>query len=176
MISKTKTAIRRLLPANKPLTSQDVEQAREYIAGYWPKLERFHPKDDDSLVGLPKPYLVPAYEEGHAFDFNEMYYWDSYFMSVGLRGERHKELNLGILENLATLFERYGVIPNASRLYLMGRSQPPFLTSFIWDMYDTYQLDQKWLKRYMVVAEAEYNNVWLGTSKPHERLVHKGLS
>ena len=52
------------------LTPEDVRPAREYIAAYWPKLTRYNPKDTDSLIGLPKPYLVPAYEEGHEFDFN----------------------------------------------------------------------------------------------------------
>ncbi|TXG77804.1 alpha,alpha-trehalase [Patescibacteria group bacterium] len=176
MITKTKTVLRKIFPVNRPLTPQDVEVAREYIAGYWSKLERSHPKDDDSLVGLPKPYLVPAFEEDHAFDFNEMYYWDTYFMTLGLRDERHKELCLGMLENLAVMFERYGIIPNASRLYLMGRSQPPLLTTFIWDMYDRYQLGKPWLKRYMAIAEAEYQTVWMGTKKPHERQVYRGLS
>jgi alpha,alpha-trehalase len=176
MITKTKTVIRKFFPANRPLTAQDVEQARHYIEAYWGKLKRNHPKDDESLVGLPNPYLVPAFEADHAFDFNEMYYWDTYFMSLGIRDERHRDLNLGMLENLASMFERYGVIPNASRLYLMGRSQPPFLTTFIWEMYETYQLDKKWLERYMKVAEAEYKQVWMGTKKPHERQVHKGLS
>ena len=69
---------------SEQLTAEDVKAAREYIAGYWSNLERFHPKDDESLLGLPKPYLVPSYEEGHEFDFNEMYYWDSYFMVQGL--------------------------------------------------------------------------------------------
>lgn len=176
MISKTKTALRKLFPANRPLTQQDVAGAREYIAGYWLKLTRHHTKDDESLVGLPKPYLVPAYEEHHEFDFNEMYYWDSYFMMQGMLDERHKELNLGVLENLVYLFDRFGVIPNASRQYLSSRSQPPFLTSMIWDLYDTYNLDQKWLARNIAVAEREYETVWMGAKKPHERNVYKGLS
>lgn len=53
--------------------------------------------------GLPKPYLVPAYEEGHEFDFNELYYWDSYFMVQGLLDDEHRELVMGILENLPSL-------------------------------------------------------------------------
>lgn len=176
MITKTKTVIRKLFPANRPLSQQDVALAREYIAAHWSKLLRHHPKDDDSLVGLPKPYLVPAYEAHHEFDFNEMYYWDSYFMMLGQLDERHRKLNLGILENLCYLFERFGVIPNASRLYLTGRSQPPFLTTIIWGLYDAYGLDEKWLARAMAVAEREYQTVWLGVKKPHERLVHEGLS
>ncbi len=176
MIAKTKTVIRKLFPANKPLTQQDVAPAREYIAGYWAKLERHHIKDDASLIGLPNKYLVPAYEEHHEFDFNEMYYWDCYFMMQGLLDERHKELNLGVLDNLTFMFEKFGVIPNASRLYLTGRSQPPFLTSMIWELYDTYSLDEKWLTRNIKIAEQEYETVWMGTKKPHERKVHKGLS
>ncbi|MBI2285481.1 hypothetical protein HYU82_01500, partial [Candidatus Saccharibacteria bacterium] len=126
-----------LLPRfNQPtLTADDVKPAREYITAYWPKLTRYNPKDTDSLVGLPKPYLVPAYEEGHEFDFNELYYWDSYFMVQGLLDGQHKELVLGILEDLFSLFKRYGIVPNASRTYLTGRSQPPLLTSFILDVF-----------------------------------------
>ncbi len=41
------------------LKAKDVAEARRFIADYWPKLERFHPKDDETLVGLPKPTLYP---------------------------------------------------------------------------------------------------------------------
>lgn len=150
--------------------------AREYIAKYWEKLERFHPKDDESLLGLPNPYLVPAYEEGHDFDFNEMYYWDSYFMVQGMLDDENKDLVVGILENLLSLQKRFSVVPNASRMYLMGRSQPPFMTSFIFDVYDHYEMDDKWLQDAITVAKDEYKTVWLGTVKPNVRLVYKGLS
>lgn len=170
--------VKRLNPFKRvgDLTVQDVTAAREYIKEYWPKLERFHPKDDESLLGLPHKYLVPAYEKGHEFDFNEMYYWDSYFMVQGLFDDEHKELVTGILENLLTMFKRFKVVPNASRTYLMGRSQPPFLTSFIWDVYDAYGMSEKWLKDAMHVAEDEYQTVWLGEKKPNARLVYQGLS
>jgi alpha,alpha-trehalase len=176
MLQKTWELAKRFLPKQKILTAEDVVSAREYIADYWPKLLRFHPKDDEHLIGLPKPYLVPAYEEGHEFDFNELYYWDSYFMVQGLLDEQHKELVMGILEDLVSLYKRFGIIPNASRTYLMGRSQPPFLTSFIWDVYEAYDLDRKWLKEMLAVAESEYQEVWMGTVKPHARLVFRGLS
>lgn len=166
----------RLLPNHKELTAKDVRPAREYIKNYWPKLQRVHTKDDENLVGLPKPYLVPAFEEGHEFDYNELYYWDSYFMIQGLLDAEHKDLVIGILDDLVYLFDRFSVIPNASRLYLTGRSQPPFLTSFIWNLYDTYNLDQKWLTNMIKVAEAEYRTVWMGTHKPNARQIYKGLS
>lgn len=164
------------LRAHGELTHKDVQPALDYIHAYWHRLERHHPKDDQNLVGLPRPFLVPSYEEGHEFDYNELYYWDSYFMVQGMLDADHKELVLGILDDLVYLFERFKIIPNASRLYLTSRSQPPFLTSFIWDVYEAYELDQKWLKKMIKVAEAEYQTVWMGTRKPNARQVYKGLS
>lgn len=161
---------------NRPLTVEDVKEARAYIDAYWKKLERYHPKDDETLLGLPKPYLVPAYEEGHAFDFNEMYYWDSYFMIQGMMDKQHKDLIMGMLDNLLSMQRRFKVIPNASRTYLMGRSQPPFLTSYIFETYDTYKLSIKWLTDAIETAESEYSVVWHGTKKPNERQVYAGLS
>lgn len=177
MIKKSPhTLVKSLFRRSRDLTAADVAPAREYIANYWQKLTRHHPKDDDSLYGLPKPYLVPAHEEGHEFDFNEMYYWDTYFMAIGLMDDDHKDLVLGMLENLLAMQKRLGIIPNASRAYLTGRSQPPFLTSLIFELYDRYKLDKKWLKAAIEIAEDEYRTVWMGTAKPNARKVYRGLS
>lgn len=161
---------------NADLVAEDVRIARDYIASYWPKLERYHPQDDESLIGLPKPFLVPSYAEGHEFDYNELYYWDSYFMVQGMLDEQHKDLAMGILEDLCYIFKRFKIIPNASRLYLTSRSQPPFLTTFIFDLYEAYDPGKKWLKEHIDIAKQEYETVWMGTRKPNARLVHDGLS
>jgi len=158
------------------LATAGVAEAREHIAAYWPKLTRFHPEDDDSLLGLPNPYLVPAYEKGHEFDYNELYYWDSYFIVQGMLDVDHKELVLGVLDDLFSLFERFQIIPNASRTYLTGRSQPPLLTSFIMDVYRAYKPSEAWLKRAMAIAQTEYQTVWMGTFKPNARMVYEHLS
>lgn len=182
MIFESKKALQDLakfLPANntrRNLTAIEVRAAREYIAAYWTNLERFHPDNVDSLFGLPHPYLVPAFEEGHEFDFNEMYYWDSYFMVQGMYDESHKKLVTGILDNFLYTFKTQKIIPNASRMYLTGRSQPPFLTSFIWEIYEAYDMPRKWLDEAMATAEAEYKTVWMGTRKPNHRQVYEGLS
>lgn len=158
------------------ITKEEVQPAREYINAYWNELICFHPKDDESLLGLPYPYIVPSVTSNLGFDFNEMYYWDSYFIVQGLLDEEHKDLVLGILDNIIYLFNRFKIIPNASRTYLMGRSQPPLLTSLIFDIFNTYKLDNKWLKDKITVAQNEYNIVWMGTTKPNLRNVYKGLS
>jgi alpha,alpha-trehalase len=158
------------------LTAEEVVAARAYIHNYWPNVERFHPKDDESLLGLPKPYLVPSYTEKTGFDYNEMYYWDSYFMVQGMFDPEHQALVSGILENLLALFSRFKIIPNASRTYLMGRSQPPFLTTFIFELYQSFDLSDAWLQQAIAIAKQEYETVWLGVKKPNERQVYKGLS
>jgi alpha,alpha-trehalase len=173
LVSKT---LRLSFRPDKELTSTDVQEAREYIKNYWQKVERFHPKDDESLLGLPYHYLVPSYKEKTGFDYNELYYWDSYFMVQGMLDPDHQELVVGILANLLYMFKRFKVIPNASRTYLTGRSQPPFLTTFIFDVYQQYNMDKDWLKQAMKIAEEEYSSVWMGVKKPHERQVYKGLS
>lgn len=158
------------------LTAEDVQAAREYVNNYWANLERFHPNDQESLIGLPKPYLVPSFAEGHEFDYDELYYWDSYFMVQGMLDEQHKDLVMGILEDLVYIFKRFKIIPNASRLYLTSRSQPPFLTSFIFDVYEAYHPGNEWLADMIAVAKEEYQTVWMGTRKPHARLIYQGLS
>lgn len=177
LVNKAKSMTPALLFRDRTmLTPEDVAEARTYLHDYWAKLQRVNTRDEGSLIGLPKPYLVPSYAEGHEFDYNEMYYWDSYFMVQGMLDDEHKELVMGILENLIYMFKRFKVIPNASQLYMVGRSQPPFLTSFIFDVYTAYGLDAKWLKANIDVAKDEYETVWMGTRKPNARQVHNGLS
>jgi len=161
---------------SKDLTAEEVKVARDYIKAYWPKLERYHPKDDGSVLGLPRPYLIPSSEEGTNFDYNELYYWDSYFIVQGLLNDQYQDLVGGMLEDLLYLLKRFKVIPNASRTYLTGRSQPPFLTSFIFDVYNVYSPGVEWLKAAIDLAKQEYHDVWMGTVKPNWRQVHKGLS
>jgi len=174
------TTASKLLPTTRKstaLTAEDVQIARDYIREFWTHLERFHPDDDESLLGMPKPYLVPSYDEHASFDYDELYYWDSFFMVQGMLGRAENgELVSGILEDLLSLFRRFKIIPNGSRTFLMGRSQPPFLTTFIYDVYNTYNGDKAWLQEAIEVAKQEYKTVWQGTKKPNERLVYKGLS
>lgn len=160
-------------------TASDAAEARRYIQNYWPSITRRQTSDADSLIGLPFPYLVASYAPGHDFDFNEMYYWDTYMMAQGLLGSDDPELQTlveGMLENLLFLFRRYGSIPNGSRTYLSSRSQPPFLTSLIFEIYDTYNKDSAWLQPRIALAQQEYELVWMAQKKPHNRKVYKGLS
>ncbi len=82
------------------------------------------------LLYLPHPYVVPGGR------FNEMYGWDSYFILLGLLEDGRVDLARGMVENFFFEIEHYGGILNANRTYYLTRSQPPFLSSMIRDVYD----------------------------------------
>jgi alpha,alpha-trehalase len=78
-----------------------------------------------SLLPLPYPYIVP----GDRFD--EIYYWDSFFIMLGLEQSGRADLLGDELNNFSTLIDRYGHIPNGNRTYYLSRSQPPFFAQMV---------------------------------------------
>jgi alpha,alpha-trehalase len=157
---------------NTKLQNHDVQATLDYVNSHWETLQRKNPKDNATLIGLPHPYIVPGTAQGN-FSFDEQYYWDSYFIALGIDDEK---LVTGMLENLIYLFETFGLIPNANRYYFTSRSQPPILTTFIFHVYDKYNKPKEWLKKHIQVAQKEYNSVWTSKDHPHARQVYEGLS
>ncbi|TCK72570.1 trehalase family glycosidase [Acidipila rosea] len=107
------------------------------------------------LLYLPNKYVVPGGR------FNEMYGWDSYFIILGLLRDGHVDLAQGMVENFFFEIEHYGGILNANRTYYFTRSQPPFLSSMIRDVYEAQlQRDpkaaQQWLARSYSFAQRDH--------------------
>jgi alpha,alpha-trehalase len=152
--------------------------ALAYIDNLWPRLIRQVPHDAGTLIGLPRPFPVPRASPSGSGMFQEMYYWDSYFISLGLVGTPHEQVVVDVAENFAALIERFGLIPNGSRFYFLSRSQPPFFTQQIKLALSLglSTLDDVWLARMRALAEQEHEQVWLGTEQPHHRQVYRGLS
>lgn len=163
------------LSTSHAIDISNVDQALTYIYAKWDDLTRFYPEDRDTLIGLPHPYVIPSTKNSSGFAFEEMYYWDSYFTAQGLISTGKKDLAEGMLDDLLYLADRFGSIPNGNRYYLTGRSQPPFLTSYILDIYKIKQ-DAKWLKEASKIAEDEYDDVWMSDLHPNWRNVFHGLS
>lgn len=116
---------------------------------------------EEGLLYLPHPYVVPGGR------FNEMYGWDSYFILLGLVADKRTDLVRDMVENFFFEIENYGSILNANRTYYLTRSQPPFLTSMIRELYEHpggKPLSRTWLTRAYGYAKRDYN-VW--TSAPH---------
>src|SRR5258708_1964539 len=152
-----------------------LKPALEFIESYWRKLEKFSPHDDGTLVGLPRPYFVPSIDVGAGHQFEEMYYWDSYFTAQGFLGTDREHLIKGLVDNLLAMQDRFGIIRKPGRMYDTAPPQPRFLTSFIMQV---YQIDRnkRWLEHAMNLAKEEYRSVWMGTTHPNWRQVYSGLS
>jgi alpha,alpha-trehalase len=98
-----------------------------YINTSWPSLTQKADKPGrwTSLLPLPKPYVIPGSR------FREAYYWDSYFIELGLAESRDTLLVQDMVENFAALIDKYGFVPNANRSYYLTRSQPPFFSLMV---------------------------------------------
>lgn len=126
-------------------------------------------------VKLPHYYFVPNDNK-----FTYIFYWDSFFMFRGLLGTRREWIMKEMVENFIYLFETFHIIPNFSAPASIGRSQPPFFSSMIMDVYLKrtnptnpykyvtginriwYELSmKKWLKDAIAVAKREYELVWI---------------
>jgi alpha,alpha-trehalase len=122
------------------------------------------------LLYLPNRYVVPGGR------FNEMYGWDSYFILLGLEHDGRRELAQGMVENFFFEIQNYGAILNANRTYYFTRSQPPFLSSMIREVYEHpapgSQPDKQWLARAYSYAQRDYA-LWIS---PEHRAGNTGLA
>jgi alpha,alpha-trehalase len=121
-------------------------------------------KHNGEIKGIP--FVVPGGR------FNEMYGWDSYFESVGLLIDGKVELAKAMADNFQYEIEYYGKILNANRSYYLTRTQPPFYSSLIREVFDITQ-DINWLKSHLKTAIKEYETVWMVKGK---RLTENGLN
>ncbi|MFN2511919.1 MAG: trehalase family glycosidase, partial [Pyrinomonadaceae bacterium] len=112
---------------------------------------------EHGLLYLPHPYVVPGGR------FNEMYGWDSYFTQVGLVRDNEMVLAKNMVDNFLYQIDHYGKILNANRTYYLTRSQPPFLTQMILNVY-RHNRDREWLRR-TVPAIEKYYQFW--NADPH---------
>lgn len=112
------------------------------------------------------PFVVPGGR------FNEMYGWDSYFESIGLLLDGRVDLSKAMADNFQYEINNYGKILNANRSYYLTRTQPPFYTRLIREIYAETK-DKNWLKSHLKTAIKEYETVWM---VPGERLTENGLN
>lgn len=115
-------------PTARPEVAADpsVERtAREHIDDLWAVLERRNRRDQGSLIALPHAYIVPGGR------FSEQFYWDSYFIMLGLAADNRWDKVEGIVKNAAYMIRKFGFVPTANRTYFISRSQPPFFVHMV---------------------------------------------
>lgn len=112
---------------------------------------------ESGLLYLPEPYVVPGGR------FNEMYGWDSYFILLGLLRDGQPALAQSMTDNFLYEVRHYGKVLNANRTYYLTRSQPPFLSRMVLDVYSVTG-DTAWLRRSLPALQSYYE-YW--TKEPH---------
>lgn len=113
-----------IAPGNEYVPGE-AETARQHITNLWPVLRRKNRTNRGSLIALPYDYIVPGGR------FSEQFYWDSYFVMLGLAADEEWGLILGMMRNYTYMLRKFGMIPTANRTYFLSRSQPPFFVQMV---------------------------------------------
>ncbi len=125
-----------------------------------------HSLKDGNYKGTP--FVVPGGR------FNEMYGWDSYFESVGLLIDDRADLAMAMADNFGYQIQHYGKILNANRSYYLTRTQPPFFSSLLKEIYlDNKKISKQWLSKHLKIVIQEYETAWM---KNGIRLTYTGLN
>nr|WPB08679.1 trehalase 1 [Cacopsylla chinensis] len=74
-----------------------------------------------SLIYTPNGFFIPGGR------FRELYYWDTYWIVQGILLCDMKQSAKGVVENIISLVDQFGFMPNGARVYYLERSQPPLL-------------------------------------------------
>lgn len=159
--------------AKKPELGIEIEYLPEQITEEWVRdandkpgllalaMEKYIDSDgNEDLRGVP--FVVPGGR------FNELYGWDSYFESLGLLIDGRVDLAKGMVENFLFEIKHYGKILNANRSYYLCRSQPPFLTDMVLQIYEKIKHEPEaldFLARGMTASIKEYLTVWTATPR-----------
>lgn len=130
-------------------------EPRAYIKSLWSELERSTSQSEGSLIALPNSYVVPGGR------FNEQFYWDSYFIMLGLAADKEWDLLENMLTNVTYMIEQFGFVPTANRTYLLSRSQPPFFSKMVQLL--AMQKGESILPKYLPYLLAEYKFWMIGS-------------
>lgn len=140
------------------------ERVKGYISSHWDECIKENREDKDTLIGMPYPYIVPSV--GY---FDEMYYWDTFFTNKGLEISGRFDQVKYNTDNMLYMVERFGFMPNGNRTYYLTRSQPPFLSAMVYDVYAHYK-DKAWLRSAYLTLKKEYD-FWMT-----KRIAKNGLN
>jgi len=135
--------------------SEKYRETLDYIRRSWSKITFENKVDNGTQIGLPNKYISPSSE----WFAGDMFYWDSYFIILGLVDTGQVNLARGIVDNFVYLYKRFGIIPSRNRFFNLGISQPPLLTSMALEVFDKTG-DQEWLLNVAKVAELELSEYW----------------
>ncbi|VDL73542.1 unnamed protein product [Nippostrongylus brasiliensis] len=117
------------------------------------KLNAIDPKIEEtssrhSLLFMPHMFIIPGGR------FREFYYWDAYWIIKGLIASEMYDTTKAMIENLGSMVERFGFVPNGGRVYYLRRSQPPLLAGMVYEYYEVTK-DKEFIRKMLPILEKE---------------------
>ena len=134
----------------KEFSKERIDALKAYIDTNLPGT--IHTVDDQKDIEYPVnyPYTSPCSGK----KFRDFYYWDTYFICLGLVHLQRWDLIYYNIKNCFDLIDRFGYVPNYNRYYGSNRSQPPFLVNLV-DLYYKHSKDLNFLKDGVLHLEKE---------------------
>lgn len=112
----------------------------KFIKQHWDNTIRVLKEKEGTRLPLPYPFSSPT--EGDLF--RDMYYWDTYWINVGLLRSDRAEQAKNNVNNMLYMLNTYGIMPNYCREDSLKHSQPPVLSLMVRDVFEHYK-DLTWL-------------------------------
>ena len=158
--------IKSLVGKSSSRLPKGADRVREYIADKMPMSTRTRKADSLGHIGLPYPFSVP---QAKGTTFMDLFYWDTYYTNLGLLSLGDVAQAKNNVDDILYMIDRYGYMPNSANTNHLNRSQPPYASMMVRDVYERTG-DKEWLRRAVAVLEKEYD-FWM-----HRRITPTGLS
>jgi len=145
-------------------TAQSKKATTKYVPKFeknWAHIDSAIKNNWEQVSGRCGPGLTDTFV--YSFWCNVQFYWDTYFTQVGLLKHNKIRLAKGGINNLLNLVDSLGFAPNANADWGSNRSQPPYLSMMVKDLYP-YLQDKIWLQRAYRSLLTEYR-FWTDTSE-----------
>lgn len=123
-------------PLLSKLPAGAVREWASQLNGLWEKLGRsiapsvVAAPDRSTLLPAARGFVVPGGR------FREVYYWDTYWVVLGLLAVGMHSTATSVTANLLDTIRTHGFVPNGLRAYYLNRSQPPLLTQMVAALHD----------------------------------------
>ncbi len=134
-------------------SAEEIQKVRLFIKEHMNHTVKECHKDTLGSIALPKPYSVPSLNGCFQQD---MFYWDTYFTNIGLLLDSDFEQAMNNVDNILYLIDKFGFMPNGSNVIFLNRSQPPFASMMVRDIYEISG-DKTWLASACETLEKEYS-------------------
>ncbi|XP_049820361.1 trehalase isoform X2 [Aethina tumida] len=135
------------------IKSHNLRVLASKLHGMWKDLSKIiNPEigksDHYSLIYVPNVVIMPG-----GF-LREYYYWDTYWIVLGLLVSGMYNTAKGMMDNFKQLILTYGYIPYGGRVYYLTRSQPPLFIPMIFEIY-VHTQDENFVNEYLPIMEKE---------------------